>query len=157
MFRVNKKYILIILVIKSLSNKKTNGGKIVMANKVIENLYYTKSDEWLKVEDNIGTIGITDYAQDQLGDIVYLEKVDKGKKLKQGENLTTIESVKAVSDVNTPIAGEVTEVNEKLLDDTSIINKDPYGEGWVAKIKIENKDELKNLMSAQEYSEYRKE
>jgi len=157
MFKVNKKYILIILVIKSLSNKKTNGGKIVMANKVIENLYYTKSDEWLKVEDNIGTIGITDYAQDQLGDIVYLEKVDKGKKLKQGENLTTIESVKAVSDVNTPIAGEVTEVNEKLLDDTSIINKDPYGEGWVAKIKIENKDELKNLMSAQEYSEYRKE
>jgi glycine cleavage system H protein len=128
-----------------------------MSNKVIENLYYTKSDEWLKVEEDIGTIGITDYAQDQLGDIVYLEKVDKGKRLKQGENLTTIESVKAVSDVNTPIAGEVTKVNEKLLDDASIINKDPYGEGWIAKIKIENKDELKNLMSAQEYSEYRKE
>ena len=132
-------------------------GKYQMSNKVIENLYYTKNDEWLKVENDIGTIGITDYAQDQLGDIVYLEKVEKGKKLKQGENLTTIESVKAVSDVKTPIAGEVTEVNEKLLDDTSIINKDPYGEGWIAKIKIENKDELKNLMSAQEYSEYRKE
>mgnify|MGYP000465726456 CR=1 FL=1 len=128
-----------------------------MSNKVIENLYYTKSDEWLKAEKDIGTIGITDYAQDQLGDIVYLEKVEKGKKLKQGETLTTIESVKAVSDVNTPVAGEVSEVNEKLLDDTSIINKDPYGEGWIAKIKIENKDELKNLMSAQEYSEYRKE
>ena len=128
-----------------------------MTNKVIENLYYTKSDEWLKAEDDIGTIGITDYAQDQLGDIVYLEKVEKGKKLKQGETLTTIESVKAVSDVNTPVAGEVSEVNEKLLDDTSIINKDPYGEGWIAKIKIENKDELKNLMSAQEYSKYRKE
>ena len=109
------------------------------------------------MEEDIGTIGITDYAQDQLGDIVYLEKVNKGKRLKQGENLTTIESVKAVSDVNTPIAGEVTKVNEKLLDDASIINKDPYGEGWIAKIKIENKDELKNLMSAQEYSEYRKE
>ena len=128
-----------------------------MTNKVIENLYYTKSDEWLKAEDDIGTIGITDYAQDQLGDIVYLEKVEKGKKLKQGETLTTIESVKAVSDVNTPVAGEISEVNEKLLDDTSIINKDPYGEGWIAKVKIENKDELKNLMSAQEYSEYRKE
>ena len=128
-----------------------------MSNKVIENLYYTKSDEWLKAEDDIGTIGITDYAQDQLGDIVYLEKVEKGKKLKQGETLTTIESVKAVSDVNAPVAGEVTEVNVKLLDDASIINKDPYGEGWIAKIKIENKDELKNLMSAQEYSEYRKE
>ena len=128
-----------------------------MANKVVENLYYTKSDEWLKVEDDIGTIGITDYAQDQLGDIVYLEKIEKGKKLKQDETLTTIESVKAVSDVNTPVGGEVIEVNEKLLDDTSIVNKDPYEEGWIVKIKIENKDELKNLMSAQEYSEYRKE
>jgi len=128
-----------------------------MSNKVIENLYYTKSDEWLKVEDNIGIIGITDYAQDQLGDIVYLEKIEKGKKLKQGETLTTIESVKAVSDVNAPVAGEVTEVNVKLLDDASIINKDPYEEGWIVKIKMENKDELKNLMSAQEYSEYRKE
>lgn len=128
-----------------------------MANKVIENLYYTKSDEWLKVEGDTGTIGITDYAQDQLGDIVYLEKVEKGKKLKQGETLTTIESVKAVSDVYMPVSGEVIEVNEKLLDDTSIINKDPYGEGWIAKIKIDNKDELKNLMGAKEYSEYRKE
>jgi len=128
-----------------------------MTNKVIENLYYTKSDEWFKVEDDIGIIGITDYAQDQLGDIVYLEKVKIDKKLKHGENLTTIESVKAVSDVNAPVAGEIIEVNEKLLDDASIINKDPYGEGWIAKIKIENKDELKNLMSAQEYSEYRKE
>lgn len=128
-----------------------------MVNKVIENLYYTKSDEWLKVEDNIGTIGITDYAQDQLGDIVYLEKVEVGKKLKQGETLTTIESVKAVSDVYAPVSGEVTEVNERLLDDASIINKNPYGEGWIAKIKIDNKDELKNLMGAQEYSEYRKE
>jgi len=128
-----------------------------MTNKVIENLYYTKSDEWLKVEDNIGTIGITDYAQDQLGDIVYLEKIEKGKKLKQSEAFTTIESVKAVSDVNTPITGEITEVNEKVIEDASIINKDPYGEGWIAKIKIDNKDELKNLMDAQEYSEYRKE
>jgi len=128
-----------------------------MSNKVIENLYYTKSDEWLKVEDGIGTIGITDYAQDQLGDIVYLEKIEKGKKLKQGENLTTIESVKAVSDVKIPVTGEVTEVNIKVIEDASIINKEPYVEAWIAKIKIENKDELKNLMSAQEYSEYRKE
>ena len=128
-----------------------------MTNKVIENLYYTKSEEWLKVEDDIGTIGITDYAQDQLGDIVYLEKVEKGGKLKQDETFTTIESVKAVSDVKTPVAGEVTEANVKIIEDASIINKDPYGEGWIAKIKIENKDELKNLMSAQEYSEYRKE
>ena len=128
-----------------------------MANKVIENLYYTKSDEWLKVEDSIGTTGITDYAQDQLGDIVYLEKIEKGKNLKQNETLTTIESVKAVSDIKTPVSGEVTEVNIKVIEDASIINKEPYIEGWIAKIKIENKNELKNLMSAQEYSEYRKE
>src|SRR5665648_210588 len=128
-----------------------------MSNKVIENLYYTKSDEWLKVEEGIGIIGITDYAQDQLGDIVYLEKVEKGKKLKQDDTLTTIESVKAVSDVKAPLTGEVTEVNVKVIENASIINKDPYGEGWIAKIKVEKKDELKNLMSAQEYSEYRKE
>lgn len=128
-----------------------------MTNKVIENLYYSKSDEWLKVEDSMGTIGITDYAQDQLGDIVYLEKIEKGKKLKQNETLTTIESVKAVSDIKTPVTGEITEVNIKVIEDASIINKEPYIEGWIAKIKIENKDELKNLMSAQEYSEYRKE
>ena len=128
-----------------------------MSNKVIEDLYYTKSDEWLKVEDSIGTMGITDYAQDQLGDIVYLEKIEKGKNLKQNETLTTIESVKAVSDIKTPVSGEVTEVNIKVIEDASIINKEPYIEGWIAKIKIANKDELKNLMSAQEYSEYRKE
>jgi len=128
-----------------------------MSNKVIENLYYTKSDEWLKVEDSIGTIGITDYAQDQLGDIVYLEKIEKGKKLKQDETLTTIESVKAVSDVKTPVTGEVVEVNVKVIEDPSIINKEPYVKGWIAKINIDNKDELKNLMSDQEYSEYRKE
>ena len=128
-----------------------------MSKEVIENLYYAKSDEWLKVEDSIGTIGITDYAQDQLGDIVYLEKIEKGKKIKQDETLTTSESVKAVSDVKTPVTGEVTEVNVKVIEDASIINKDPYGEGWIAKINIDNKDELKNLMSAQEYSEYRKE
>ena len=128
-----------------------------MSNKVIENLYYTKSDEWLKVEDSIGTMGITDYAQDQLGDIVYLEKIEKGKNLKQNETLTTIESVKAVSDIKTPVSGEVTEVNIKVIEDASIINQEPYVEGWIAKIKIANKDEVKNLMSAQEYSEYRKE
>lgn len=128
-----------------------------MTNKVIENLYYTKSDEWLKVEDSIGTIGITDYAQDQLGDIVYLDKIEKGKKLKQNETLTTIESVKAVSDVKTPVTGEVVEVNVKVIEDASIINKEPYVKGWIAKIKMDNEDELKNLINAQEYSEYRKE
>lgn len=128
-----------------------------MTNKILENLYYTKSDEWVKVEGDVGVIGITDYAQDQLGDIVYLEKIEKGKKIKQGETLTTIESVKAVSDVYAPISGEIIEVNEKLVENTSIINQDPYGEGWLAKIKMDKQNELSNLMKAKEYAEYRKE
>jgi len=128
-----------------------------MAAKVIEGFYYSQTDEWLKVEDNVGTVGITDYAQDKLGDIVYLEKAEKGKKVKQGETLTAVESVKAASDIYAPISGEVIEVNEKVVEDSSIINKDPYGEGWIAKIRIENADELKNLMGAKEYSECRKE
>jgi glycine cleavage system H protein len=128
-----------------------------MAAKVIEGFYYTQTDEWLKVEDNVGTVGITDYAQDKLGDIVYLEKTGKGKKVKQGETLTAVESVKAASDIYAPISGEVIEVNEKVVEDSSIINKEPYGEGWIAKIRIENADELKNLMGAKEYSEYREE
>ena len=128
-----------------------------MAVKVIEGFYYTQTDEWLKVEDNVGTVGITDHAQDKLGDIVYLEKTERGKRVKQTETLTAIESVKAASDIYAPISGEVIEVNEKVVADSSIINKEPYGEGWIAKIKIENADELKNLMGAKEYSEYREE
>ncbi len=127
-----------------------------MTNKIIENLYYTKSDEWVKVEGDIAIIGITDYAQDQLGDIVYLEKIEKGRKVKSGDILTTIESVKAVSDVYAPISGEIIEVNEKLVENSSIINQDPYGEGWLAKIKIDKQNELSNLMKAKEYAEYRK-
>jgi len=128
-----------------------------MSNQIIEGLYYSKSDEWLKVENGIGTLGITDYAQDQLGDIVYVEAVETGKVLKQGEPFTTIESVKAVSDMNAPASGEVIEVNEKLAEDTSALNSDPYGEGWVARIRLADESELKNLMSAADYAAYRKE
>ena len=128
-----------------------------MSSQVVEGLFYAKTDEWLKVEDGTGTIGISDYAQDQLGDIVYLEDIEKGKALKQGEAFTTIESVKAVSDMNAPVSGEVLEVNEAILEDTSVINRDPYGQGWIVKIKIENEDEIKNLMSSAEYADYRKE
>ncbi len=128
-----------------------------MGYKVIEGLYYTKNDEWIKVEGDIGTVGITDYAQDKLGDIVYLEEIEKGKKIKAGETLTTIESVKAASDIYAPVSGEVIEVNSEVIKEPSIINKDPYGKGWIAKIKIENPEELKELMKAEEYSNYRKE
>jgi glycine cleavage system H protein len=128
-----------------------------MGYKVVEGLYYTKNDEWLKVEGDVGTVGITDYAQDKLGDIVYLEEIEKCKKVKAEETLTTIESVKAASDIYAPVSGEVIEVNDEVIKEPSIINKDPYEKGWIAKIKLENPDELKNLMNAKEYSEYRKE
>ena len=128
-----------------------------MSKKVIEGLYYSKSDEWLKVENSIGIMGITDYAQDQLGDIVYVEEIKKGTKINKGELLTTVESVKAVSDVYSPVSGEIIEVNQNIINEPSLINKDPYGEGWFAKIKINNPEEIKELMNASDYSEYRKE
>ncbi len=128
-----------------------------MSKKVIEGLYYSKSDEWLKVENSIGIMGITDYAQDQLGDIVYVEEIKKGAKINKGELLTTVESVKAVSDVYSPVSGEIIEVNQNIINEPSLINKDPYGEGWFAKIKINNPEEIKELMNASDYSEYRKE
>ena len=128
-----------------------------MSNKIIEELYYSKNDEWIKVENDIGTIGITDYAQDQLGDIVYVEEIKKGTNLNKGDVISTVESVKAVSDVYSPISGEIIEVNQAIIEDPSIINKDPFGKGWFAKIKMDHPEELDELMSASEYSEYRKE
>jgi len=128
-----------------------------MSNKIIEELYYSKNDEWVKVENNIGTIGITDYAQDQLGDIVYVEEIKKVTNLNKGDVVSTVESVKAVSDVYSPISGEIIEVNQDIIEDPSIINKDPFGKGWFAKIKMDKLEELDELMSASEYSEYRKE
>jgi glycine cleavage system H protein len=127
-------------------------------SKIIEELYYTKNDEWLKIEGgNIGIMGITDYAQDQLGDIVYVEEIKKGNNINKGDVISTVESVKAVSDVYSPISGEIIEVNQDIIEDPSTINKDAFGKGWFAKIKIDKPEELDDLMSASEYSEYRKE
>lgn len=128
-----------------------------MSNKVIEGLFYTKNDEWLKVENDLGIIGITDYAQDQLGDIVYVEEIKVGTKLKKGDVITTVESVKAVSEVYSPVSGDIVEVNQTIIDEPSQINKDPYGQGWFAKVKISNPEEIKELMNASDYTEYRKE
>jgi len=128
-----------------------------MAYKLEEGIYYAKSDEWVKLEGDTAIVGISDYAQDKLGDIVYIEEVAKGKKVKQGDTLTTIESVKAASDIYAPISGEVVEVNNDAIKDPSIVNKDPYGKGWLVRLKVEDRDEVKNLMIAKEYSEYRKE
>jgi len=128
-----------------------------MAYKVIEGLYYSKNDEWVKVDGDIATVGITDYAQDKLGDVVYVGEVQVGKKVKKEDTVLTVESVKAASDIYAPVSGEIVEVNKAAVSDPSLLNKDPYGEGWLFKIKMENPEELKELMDAKGYEEYRKE
>jgi len=119
--------------------------------KVPENLLYTKEHEWVKVDGDVATVGITDYAQDQLGDIIYVELPEVGRKVKQMEAVATVEAVKTAADVYAPVSGEVVEVNEKLSEKPELLNQDPYGEGWMFKIKLENPDELKNLLSPEEY------
>lgn len=128
-----------------------------MSYKVIDGLYYAKTDEWVKVEGNTATVGITDYAQDKLGDIVYIEEVKEGKEVKQKDVLTTIESVKAASDIYAPVSGKVLKANSEVIKDPSLVNKDPYGKGWLVQLEIADANEVKNLMSAKEYEEYRKE
>ncbi|MCS7385680.1 MAG: glycine cleavage system protein GcvH [Candidatus Methanomethylicota archaeon] len=124
---------------------------------VREELYYTKEHEWAKIEGELVRIGITDYAQKQLRDIVYVELPEVGKKISKMGVLGTVESVKAVSEVYSPLSGEVVEVNEELENSPELINQDPYGEGWIAVLKPSNlEEELKDLMKADEYAEYLK-
>lgn len=123
--------------------------------KVKEGLYYTKDHEWLEVKENRGIIGITDYAQEELGDITWIELPEKGKSVSKGEETCVIECVKTTADVKTPISGEIIEVNNALEDSPEKINEDPYGT-WIVKIKIKDKDEIKSLMNAEEYKEYLK-
>jgi len=119
-------------------------------------LKYNKEHEWIKIEGDIGIVGISDFAQHSLTDIVFVELPEKGKVVEQFKQLAVLESVKSVSDVYSPVSGEVTEVNEALADAPEKINESPFEEGWIAKIKIKDKRELDNLMSAEEYDEYLK-
>jgi len=114
-------------------------------------LLYTKDHEWIRVEDGIGVIGITDFAQSQLGDIVFIEIETVGETLQKGETFGTIEAVKTVSDLFIPVSGEVIEANPMLENSSALINSDPYGEGWLIKVKITDAAELSGLMSAEEY------
>ena len=119
-----------------------------------ENLKYTKDHEWLKIEDNAGTIGITDYAQKELGDIIYLDiSANVGDEVKQGDQIGTIEAVKTVSEVYSPISGRVLDINEGINDNPSVINQEPYGGGWIIKIESNNADELINLLDVNQYKE----
>jgi glycine cleavage system H protein len=118
-----------------------------------ENLKYTKDHEWIKIDGEEAYIGITDYAQNELGDIVFVEIETEGEKLNKEEVFGTVEAVKTVSDIFMPISGEVLEVNSKLEDSPEIVNKDPYGEGWLIKIKISDQSELDDLLDASKYKE----
>jgi len=124
---------------------------------VPENLYYTKEHEWLKIEDDTATMGITDYAQKSLHEIVFVDLPEIKRKVRQMEPIGTVESVKAVSEIYTPISGEIIEVNKELNEKPELVNQDPYGKGWMAKIRPENLDnEIKNLLTPQQYREYLK-
>jgi glycine cleavage system H protein len=122
--------------------------------KTPEDLKYAKSDEWVRIEGDTATLGITDYAQDALNDIVFIELAEVGETLEKGGSIGTVESVKAASDLYTPVAGTVTEVNTTLEDDPELINADPYGKGWMIKLKLDGEPDLGDLMDAAAYAAY---
>lgn len=119
--------------------------------KILEELKYTKSHEWVKIDGNIASCGITDYAQSELSDIVYVKLKQVGFQLKKGESFGEIEAVKAVSDLYTPVSGKIIEINKELSDAPNLVNDDPYGKGWMIKIEMSNPDEVNTLLTAEEY------
>jgi len=119
-----------------------------------EDLKYSKEHEWVLVEGDVATIGITDYAQEQLGDIVFVELPAVGDKASKDEAFSVVESVKAVSDVYAPVSGKVLEVNDDLPDSPEMLNEDPYGDGWMVKIEMSDKTDLDDLMTSAEYEEF---
>ncbi|MGH2567412.1 MAG: glycine cleavage system protein GcvH [Bacteroidota bacterium] len=114
-------------------------------------LKYTKEHEWIRINGDTGAIGITEYAQGELGDVVFVELPAVGSKLEQGKTFGTIEAVKAVSDLYAPVTGEVLEVNKEVLESPELVNKEPYERGWMVKVKLANPDELKSLLDAETY------
>lgn len=123
-------------------------------SKIIAGLLYTKEDEWIKVEGDEATVGVSDHAQDALSDIVYLELPDVGDTFEIGDTFGVVESVKAAADLYMPISGEITAVNEDLIDTPETVNSDPYGAAWMVKVKLSNPAELDDLMNADVYTTY---
>ncbi len=119
-----------------------------------EDYRYTKEHEWVSLSGDTATIGITAHAQDQLGDVVFVEMPEVGAKLHSGQTFGTVESVKAVSDIYSPISGEVAEINDTLIDAPERLNEDPHGEGWLVKATVTDKSALDGLMSAEAYQQY---
>lgn len=121
-----------------------------------EDLKYTQEHEWLRLEDDLAVVGITDFAQTQLGDVVYLELTSKGATVEQNQPFGSIDSVKTASDLFSPVSGEVVEVNESVNDNPDLVNSDPYGAGWMIRIRPSDASQIEKLMSATEYEEYTK-
>ncbi|HKP35583.1 MAG TPA: glycine cleavage system protein GcvH [Pyrinomonadaceae bacterium] len=126
-----------------------------MAN-VPENLHYSKDHEWVRVEGEVAVIGITDHAQEQLGDVVYVELPKPGEAFAANESFGSVESVKAVSEIFTPVSGDVAEVNESLNDEPEKVNKDPYNDGWMIKMTMKSPGEVDSLLTAAEYEDFTK-
>ena len=119
--------------------------------KIPAELKYTEDHEWIRVEGEIATVGVTNFAQGELGDVVFVEIETEGEDLNKGDTFGTVEAVKTVSDLFMPVGGEITEVNEALADEPELVNKDAYGKGWMVKIKMSNLSELDELLSAEDY------
>jgi glycine cleavage system H protein len=119
-----------------------------------ENLKYSKTHEWVRVENDVAVIGITDHAQSELGDVVYLSLPEVGRILKYDEPFGEVESVKAVSELYSPLSGEVIEVNTTIIDSTEVVNEDPYGRGWLIKVRMSDPSELDKLMDADAYAKH---
>ncbi|MCC8146977.1 MAG: glycine cleavage system protein GcvH [Bacteroidales bacterium] len=119
-----------------------------------ENVKYTQDHEWIRVEGDVAFVGITDYAQDQLGEIVFVEVATEGESIDKNEVFGTIEAVKTVSDLLMPVSGEVVEFNTSLEDQPEVVNSDPYGEGWIIKVSLKDASELDSLLSADKYQEF---
>jgi glycine cleavage system H protein len=118
------------------------------------NYLYTREHEWVRVEDEICTLGITHFAQQELGEVVFVELPELGQVFDANEEIGTIESVKAVAEIYTPVAGEIVEVNPALTDDPELLNDDPHGDGWLVRIRFSSADDLKRLMNAEQYAEF---
>lgn len=116
-----------------------------------ETLKYTKDHEWVRIDGNVGTIGITEYAQSELGDIVFVELPSIGKKVEAGQSFGTVEAVKAVSDLYSPVTGEVNDVNKEIQDSPELVNKEPYERGWMIKVTLADAGQLKNLLDVEAY------
>ncbi|MBX3278691.1 MAG: glycine cleavage system protein GcvH [Acidobacteria bacterium] len=119
-----------------------------------EELYYTKDHEWLRVEGDEGTIGITEFASDALGDVVYVELPDVGEKFQQGKPFGSVESVKSVNELFIPISGEIVAINSELVDAPELVNNAPYGQGWMIRVKIGSKTEIDALLTSSEYEDF---